>query len=63
MLCKDCEYFKILQEPISHFDCGIAICEKHNLSVDFLSHGKFKWLSCIEDKHISRKEQWDETCN
>ena len=58
MLCKDCEYFKILQEPIRGFDGGIARCEKHNLSVEFLNHSKFEWLSCVEeDKHISGKEQ------
>ena len=50
MLCKDCKHFKILQEPIPHFDCGIARCEKHNLSVEFLNHGKFKWLSCVEEQ-------------
>lgn len=56
MLCKDCQYFKILQEPIRHFDGGIAICEKYNLSVDFMNHGKFKWLSCVEDKESEDKE-------
>lgn len=49
-LCKDCEHFKILQEPIRGFDGGIAQCTKHNLSVEFLNHRKFDWLSCVEDK-------------
>lgn len=49
-LCKDCEHFKILQEPIRGFDGGIARCEKHDMSVDFLNHAKFEWLTCIEDK-------------
>lgn len=49
-LCKECEHFKILQEPIPKFDGGIAQCTKHNLSVEFLNHAKFEWLSCVEDK-------------
>lgn len=49
MLCKDCEYFQILCEPMKDVDFGHAVCKKHHLTTDFLSHKKFEWLSCIED--------------
>lgn len=53
MLCKDCEYFKILYEPQiiggQMMDWGKAICKKHNLETDFITHHKFKKLSCIEN--------------
>jgi len=52
MLCKDCQYFKILYEPIRTtgvlWDLGRAKCEKHNLITDFANHGKFKRLECVE---------------
>jgi len=52
MLCKDCEYFKITCEPHKAekliLDWGEARCTKHNLVVNFCSHGKFNWLSCVE---------------
>lgn len=49
MLCKDCEHFQILCEPMKGVDFGHAVCKKHNLTTDFLSHKKFEWLKCIED--------------
>lgn len=53
MLCKNCEYFKILYEPQiiggQMMDWGKAICKKHNLETDFITHHKFKKLSCIEN--------------
>lgn len=48
-LCKDCEHFKIRQQPIKGFDWGMAECTKYNLVVDFADRRKFKWLSC-EDR-------------
>ena len=48
-LCKDCEHFKIRQQPIKGFDWGLAECTKYNLVVDFADKRKFKWLSC-EDR-------------
>lgn len=48
-LCKDCEHFKIMQQPIKGFDWGMAECTKYNLVVDFADRRKFKWLSC-EDR-------------
>ena len=57
MLCKDCEHFKIIQQPLrvgrDIYDCGMAECKKHGLYVEFTNKGKFKWLSCVEDE---RKE-------
>lgn len=49
MLCKDCEHFQILCEPMKDVDFGHAVCNKYHLTTDFLSHKKFEWLSCIED--------------
>lgn len=47
--CKDCEYFRIVQEPLpDHMDTGMARCEKHDLVTDFYNHGKLKRLTCIE---------------
>lgn len=52
MHCKDCQYFKILYEPIrttgALWDLGRAKCEKHNLITDFANHGKFERLECVE---------------
>lgn len=48
-LCKDCEHFKIMQQPIKGFDWGMAECTKYDLVVDFADRRKFKWLSC-EDR-------------
>jgi len=54
MLCKDCEHFKIDIEPQriggQLVDWGRASCKKHNLVVDFTTHGKFKTLSCVEEE-------------
>lgn len=61
MLCKDCKDFKIKFEPqIIGGECvdwGQAECKKHNLVVDFKNHGKFKWLSCVEDKAESEDKE------
>ena len=52
MLCKDCEHFKILYEPYKIcgelIDWGKAVCEKHELETDFITHKKFETLSSIE---------------
>lgn len=50
MLCKECERFEILCEPMKDVDFGHAVCKKHKLVTDFLSHKKFEWLSCIEEE-------------
>ena len=53
MTCDKCEHFKILYEPIRTpeilWDMGRAICNKHDLIVDFANHGKFKRLDTCED--------------
>lgn len=53
MLCRECEYFHIRQEPIRCngllFDAGLAVCEKHNMSVNFINHGKFNRLKCVDE--------------
>lgn len=59
MLCRDCEHFKIIQQPLKVgrdvYDCGVAECKKHNLIVEFTHKGKFKWLSCIEDEQRGKE--------
>lgn len=45
-LCKDCEHFHIVREPVKDVDFGLAECKKYNMVTDFLDHKKFKWLSC-----------------
>ena len=57
MICKDCEHFKILYEPLRTpgklWDLGRAVCKKHNLVTDFANHGKLKKLKCIGgDKEV-----------
>ena len=51
-LCKDCEHFKIIQQPLivggECWDFGKAICSKHNLETDFRNQSKFKTLECID---------------
>ena len=50
MYCKDCNYFKIIQEPLpDHYDAGIAVCKKYNLETPFYHKGKFKRLECIDE--------------
>ena len=49
MLCKDCEHFKIIQEPLKGLDLGRAECSKFNLVTDFGDKRKFRTLSC-EDR-------------
>ena len=53
-LCKDCEHFKILYEPIRTngriWDFGRAICDKHDLITDFANHKKFDHLYCQESE-------------
>lgn len=56
-LCKNCEYFNILYEPMKDVDFGKAECKKHNLITDFLDHKKFGWLSCIEDGKMKKKKK------
>ena len=57
-LCKDCEHFKIRQQPIKGFDWGMAECTKYDLVVDFADKRKFKWLSCEDrPKHGERNEE------
>ena len=53
MKCKDCEYFRVMYEPLrddnGYMDLGRAECKKHNLIVDFLTHRKLNRLDCIEE--------------
>lgn len=52
MKCWDCEYFKIIQEPLrvgkDIYDLGRAECTNFDLVVDFINHGKLKRLECID---------------
>lgn len=46
--CKDCEHFKITEEP-DGWNWGRAVCQKHDLVVDFRSRRKINRLTCVED--------------
>ena len=51
--CCDCEYFKIIQEPLRSgkdiYDLGMAECTNFEMVVDFIDHGKLKRLECIDE--------------
>ena len=47
--CKDCEYFKVICQPMGHYEAGQAECKKHNMIVDFLSTQKLNRLICVEE--------------
>jgi len=55
MMCKDCEHFKILMEPLRSggdlWDLGQAKCEKYDLVCDFPSHRKLNALKCCVEEH------------
>ena len=59
MKCWDCDYFKIIQEPLrvgkDIYDLGRAECTNFDLVVDFINHGKLKRLECI-DKTMGERE-------
>ena len=64
MKCWECEHFKIKYEPIGKistgmWDFGRAVCEKHDLFVDFPDHRKLKKLVCIENKGETSNEAAD----
>lgn len=50
MLCKNCDYFHVVQEPWKDMDFGMARCDRYDLIVEFLSYKKFEWLSCVDDE-------------
>lgn len=46
--CKDCEHFRIQQEPSPYqYDAGIAVCKKYKVEVPFFDRRKLKKLTCI----------------
>ena len=47
-LCKDCEFFKIMDYPEKGVDFGHAVCGKHYLITEFFNMRKFNHLYCIE---------------
>lgn len=49
MKCEKCKHFRVIYEPIKHFDSGRAVCDKHNLIKDFMTHKELKRLECMED--------------
>lgn len=53
MTCDECQYFKVLYEPLRDtsalWDMGRAVCKKHDLVCDFANHGKFKRLDICGD--------------
>lgn len=53
MLCKDCQYFKIIYCPIwdsdNLQDWGKAKCRKHNLETHYRNRAKIDRLRCVEE--------------
>ena len=47
--CITCEHFKIISQPMGHFECGQAICKKHNLIVDYFTNRILKRLTCVKE--------------
>ena len=51
MMCKDCEYFRIVAEPIKTdggvLDMGMAYCEKYHMVCDFTDRRKLNKLECV----------------
>lgn len=47
--CIECEHFKIISLPMGKYDCGQAICKKHDLITDYFSKQKLNNLTCIDD--------------
>lgn len=55
--CITCEHFKKTHQPKGHFECGQAICKKHNLIVDFFTDRTLNRLTCIEEEVGRRKRK------
>lgn len=59
MKCWNCEYFKILYEPLRSgkdiYDLGRAECTNFDLVVDFINHRKLKRLECIDETMTERE--------
>ena len=54
MNCKDCEHFKIINEPFG-YEWGQAKCTKYDISVDFKNNGQLKDLTCVDDRDFCAK--------
>lgn len=46
--CTECEHFRIICQPMQHYEAGQAVCKKHNLITDFFSKRKLNKMTCIE---------------
>ena len=64
MYCRDCNYFKIIQEPLRVFDgiydAGVAECKLYNKQVDFLNKGKLKRLTCIKEEETGKAVTYED---
>lgn len=52
MKCKECEHFKIIEQPYryagAYTDPGNVVCEKHDLICSFFTKKKLDELECVE---------------
>ena len=49
--CVDCEFFHVIYYPIKGWDLGRAVCDKHELIVDFYANRKLATLKCVEKEN------------
>ena len=53
MKCIDCPQFKVAYNPLKVgrdvYDSGLAVCNKHNLEVEFINRRRLNTLDCVED--------------
>lgn len=56
MKCKECEYFKILCEPMTPLELGIAQCDNYDIVTEFIDYKKINELTCIEIEQDGEQE-------
>ena len=60
MTCDKCKHFKVLSEPLRTkgklWDLGRAICNKHDLIIDFVDHRQFKRLDTCKEYEPQESE-------
>lgn len=50
--CAECSHFLIWYEAMMPWDTGKAVCDKHNLVVDFVSRQQINKLECIDGNRV-----------
>ena len=52
--CTDCQHFEIISRPMGNWDYGLAVCNKHEIAVDFRTMQKVNTLVCVEEENYDR---------